>query len=153
MHDIFWRNVATQGAVGYGVAPGTVATCMMIPLIIFLANLDLPLFYRILLAGMFIVFGLYVTARALPFFNEKDPAPIVIDEAVSSVVLCLFLPMSFKIICLAIIFFRFFDIVKPLGIHYLERLPGAAGVMMDDLAAASLSYALIRIIMYAHGGL
>jgi phosphatidylglycerophosphatase A len=29
--------------------------------------------------------------------------------------------------------FRFFDILKPLGIHKIEKLPGAWGVMADDL--------------------
>ncbi|MBR2681121.1 MAG: phosphatidylglycerophosphatase A, partial [Exiguobacterium sp.] len=29
--------------------------------------------------------------------------------------------------------FRFFDILKPLGIHRFEAFPGAWGVMADDL--------------------
>lgn len=34
--------------------------------------------------------------------------------------------------------FRFFDILKPLGIKKLQKLPGGLGVTIDDLAAALL---------------
>jgi hypothetical protein len=33
--------------------------------------------------------------------------------------------------------FRFLDIVKPLGLRRLERLPGSWGIMLDDLAAGA----------------
>jgi phosphatidylglycerophosphatase A len=148
MHNIFWRNVATQGAVGYGTAPGTVATCMMIPLVFFLGGLQLSFGSAALMACAFVAFGWYVAARALPFFHEPDPAPIVIDEAVSFVALSLFLPANVKTIIIAALLFRLFDILKPLGIRYLERLPGAAGIMLDDLAAAGMAYLIIRVLMY-----
>ena len=32
--------------------------------------------------------------------------------------------------------FRFFDILKPLGIGRLQSIPGGTGVVADDLAAA-----------------
>ena len=36
-------------------------------------------------------------------------------------------------------FFRLLDILKPFPINRLERLPGAWGVMADDLAAGALA--------------
>ncbi|MDR0535204.1 MAG: phosphatidylglycerophosphatase A [Puniceicoccales bacterium] len=32
--------------------------------------------------------------------------------------------------------FRFFDVLKPIGINKLQRFPGGAGIVLDDLAAA-----------------
>jgi len=134
--DIFWRNVATQGAVGYGKAPGTVATVMMIPLIYFLGTLRMQPEQYCALSAIFVLFGWYVAYRALPFFAQSDPSEIVIDEMVSFIALFCFVPINLKTIVLGFILFRLFDIFKPFGISYCERLPGVAGVMTDDLAAA-----------------
>lgn len=41
----------------------------------------------------------------------------------------------------ALAFFRFFDIVKPLGVNTLQRLEGTWGVVADDLLAGL--YALL----------
>jgi phosphatidylglycerophosphatase A len=35
--------------------------------------------------------------------------------------------------------FRVFDVLKPLGVRRLERLPGGAGIMADDLGAGVLA--------------
>lgn len=147
-NNIFWRNVATQGAVGYGQAPGTVATIMMIPLVFFMGSLQLNPTHYAILAAVFVIFGWYVARCALPFFEEKDPSMIVIDEMVSFIALFCFIPVTVKTIILGFIFFRIFDIFKPFGIAYFEELPGAAGIMLDDLAAALLANFAIRFILY-----
>jgi phosphatidylglycerophosphatase A len=41
--------------------------------------------------------------------------------------------------------FRFFDILKPFGIRRLQDLPGGWGVVMDDVAAALASCAVMHI--------
>lgn len=145
--DIFWRNVATQGAVGYGQAPGTVATAMMIPLVYFMGAMHLSDQQYVALAFMFVAFGCFVVYRALPFFEHKDPSQIVIDEAVAFIALFCFLPINLKTIILGFLLFRLFDIYKPLGIAYLERLPGVAGIIMDDLAAAFAAHLVVQILL------
>ncbi|MCX6943233.1 MAG: phosphatidylglycerophosphatase A, partial [Opitutales bacterium] len=40
--------------------------------------------------------------------------------------------------------FRFYDILKPLGIRRLQDLPGGWGVVVDDLAAALASCATLH---------
>ena len=37
------------------------------------------------------------------------------------------------------LWFRLFDILKPLGVRRLEALPGGWGIMADDLAAGALA--------------
>lgn len=138
-NDFFWRNVATQGAVGYGQAPGTIATAMMIPLVYFLGTLHMSPEQYGAIAALFVLFGWYVASRALLFFAQPDPSEIVIDEMVAFIALFCFIPITIKTIILGFILFRLFDIFKPLGISYCERLPGAAGVMADDLAAAVMT--------------
>lgn len=147
-NDFFWRNVATQGAVGYGQAPGTVATAMMIPLVYFLGTLHIEPQQYCAIAALFVLFGWYVASRALPFFAQPDPSEIVIDEMVSFIALFCFIPINVKTIILGFILFRLFDIFKPFGISYCERLPGVVGVMTDDLAAAMLSNICIQLVSH-----
>ena len=41
--------------------------------------------------------------------------------------------------------FRFYDILKPLGIARLQTLPGGWGVVADDVAAALAACATLHI--------
>ena len=45
-------------------------------------------------------------------------------------------------------YYRFFDIVKPLGIRRMEDLPGGVGVMMDDVLAGVYSAVILLAINF-----
>ncbi len=147
--DIFVR-IATQGLVGFGAAPGTVATLMMVPLVYFLGNLGLPTSYYVLLCVLFLLGGAYIIYRALPAFNNYDPAAIVIDEMVCFLFVFIGVSVTMPTLIIGVGLFRFFDIVKPVGIAYLEELPGVYGVLCDDLAAALFSNVILHVLIYAH---
>lgn len=95
--------------------------------------------------GFFFLASFVVFFGAVPFVKKamrdtgiEDPGWIVIDEvcgmwmALALVSLENILEHPWLLL-VAFALFRFFDILKPLGIHRLERLPGAWGVMADDL--------------------
>ena len=42
--------------------------------------------------------------------------------------------------------FRFFDILKPLGIRKMEKLPGGYGIMADDILSGI--YGMIVIFIF-----
>jgi phosphatidylglycerophosphatase A len=52
---------------------------------------------------------------------------------------------SFLFLTVGFIFFRIFDIAKPIGIQKLQSLPKGYGVMIDDLAAAFISACLLLL--------
>ena len=94
---------------------------------------------------IFLVASIVVFFGAIPFVNKamrdtgtEDPGWIVIDE-VCGIFMTFALVNPYIIvdnpITLLVGFglFRFFDILKPLGIHRFEKFPGAWGVMADDL--------------------
>ena len=93
----------------------------------------------------FLAAALIVFFAAIPFVKKamkdtgtEDPGWIVIDEVCGVFMALAFIPCTLIVeypIYLAIAFglFRFFDILKPLGIHKFEKFPGAWGVMADDL--------------------
>lgn len=65
----------------------------------------------------------------------KDPGMIVIDEVAGFAAALLFLPPNPVSVILAFFFFRVFDILKIEPGRLLERLPGGAGIVLDDTAA------------------
>lgn len=105
----------------------------------------------------FLAAALVVFFAAIPFVNKamkdtgtEDPGWIVIDEVCGIFMALAFVPLEFIIAqpwILAVAFglFRFFDILKPLGIHKMEKLPGAWGVMADDLLGGLYAGIVIAI--------
>ncbi|TGC09093.1 phosphatidylglycerophosphatase A family protein [Methanolobus halotolerans] len=75
----------------------------------------------------------------------KDPFCVVIDEFVAAGFLVL---SSLRVIHVAasLTLFILFDYLKILGIHAVERLPGGFGIVLDDIAAASIAIALILLV-------
>ncbi|MES2881419.1 MAG: phosphatidylglycerophosphatase A [Bacteroidota bacterium] len=76
-----------------------------------------------------------------------DSNRIVIDELLGMCVALLFVPVSLTTVAIAFLFFRFFDIAKPLYIRRVEKLPGGWGVMTDDLLAGIYANLLLQIIL------
>ena len=77
----------------------------------------------------------------------KDSSKVVIDEVAGMAISLLFVPQNYKYVIICLILFRFFDILKPLGIKKLESLPKGWGVMADDVLAGLYSLAIIQILL------
>jgi phosphatidylglycerophosphatase A len=78
----------------------------------------------------------------------KDPARVVIDEVAGMCVSLLFVPVTLKYVIAALILFRFFDIVKPLYIKKIEKLPGGWGIMLDDVLAGIYANILLQAVLW-----
>lgn len=140
-----WLNVATLGPIGMLPAPGTIASCCMIPFIILLRTIC-PCSLYILYTGIGIIFGFICIKRSLGFFSESDPSSIVIDECVGCLIAFTFMPMTFFNVVIGLIMFRFFDITKCLGIRWCERISGPWGILTDDMLAGIMTIVLMQII-------
>lgn len=85
----------------------------------------------------------------------KDPAKVVMDEwAGQSLTFLFFLfPYTvfiqhFVIILVAgFILFRIFDILKPLGVHKIQKIPGGWGILLDDLLAGLYANICLEILI------
>lgn len=96
-----------------------------------------------LLAAIVVIFfvGLWASGVYAAASNTHDPGAVVIDE-VAGQWLALF-PLALTSVALdpvfyatAFILFRVFDVLKPWPASYLDQnLPGAWGIMTDDIAA------------------
>ncbi|MBE7527555.1 MAG: phosphatidylglycerophosphatase A [Burkholderiales bacterium] len=128
-------------AMGAGVglmrfAPGTFGTIAAYPLYRFLDSILEPV-SLLLIIDVFFILGIWacaVTGRAL---NSPDHSGMVWDEIVAFMLILFFIPDHWIWQLAAFLLFRFFDIVKPPPIGYLDdKLKGGLGVMLDDLVAA-----------------
>lgn len=107
----------------------------------------------------FFAAALVVFFAAIPFVKKamkdtqtEDPGWIVIDEVCGIFMTFAFVGTASLLAnpwLLAIGFglFRFFDILKPLGIHKFEAFPGAWGVMADDLLGGIYAGILMAVIV------
>ena len=89
--------------------------------------------------------GVYFSHLSLKKSNDHDPSYIVIDEWVGQWVALSFIPVNLNFAILGFILFRFFDITKNGPVKYFEKIPGALGVMSDDIAAGLMSAIVIFI--------
>ena len=106
-------------------------------------------FTPLLIAALIVLFtflGTWATARLMPSWGD-DPSRVVVDEMVGVWVPLLLAVNGWQALA-ALLLFRFFDIVKPLGIRSLDRRHGAFWVMADDLLAGVYSAVVLYIIIF-----
>lgn len=81
----------------------------------------------------------------------KDSYRVVIDEMAGMLVTLIFIPHNAYLLLAAFILFRFFDMVKPLYIRRMEKLPAGTGVMMDDVLAGIYGNIVLQIaLLFIH---
>ena len=119
---------------GPGTA-GTVLGTLIWAVIALFAGLDGTTLQTtmLLLTIVFTILGTWATAQLQPYWGE-DPSRVVIDEIVG--------------VWIALVLFRFYDMVKPLGIKRLDRMRGAFYVMADDILGgvyAAITMVIIKI--------
>lgn len=92
--------------------------------------------------------GTWATARLRPFWGD-DPKRVVVDEMVGVWIPLLVVEAGeWGWAFVAFALFRFFDILKPLGIRALDRRRGAIWVMIDDVAAGVYSLIVILLLRW-----
>lgn len=133
-------------ALGFGTglapfAPGTIGTLLAFPLYALLARWLSPVGVLALLPGLFAV-GVWACGRTGRALGVADHSSMNWDEIVAFLLVLVFTPPGLVWQAAAFGAFRFFDILKPPPIRYIDRtVKGGFGVMVDDLLAAF--YALL----------
>lgn len=143
------RLVTTLGGIGYlSHAPGTFAAAFA-TIVWYLCSNNFAEFHnwQIILVAISIIAGVYFSDKVC-LESGKDPSFIVIDELAGMWVALLLIPPSLVNYILAFALFRFFDIVKPLGIRSLEKVKNGWGVMLDDILAGIYSNITLRFLIF-----
>lgn len=143
-------GLATLGPLGQKLpAPGTfgsVAGLAVFGSLVMLADMS-PLLVSLLFLPFFLL-GIPLCTKAEKILGKSDPGEIIWDEFTVIPFIFLLIPdkfgaenqiESFMWLLAGFLIFRFFDILKPLGIKRLQALSGGMGVMIDDFVAALYS--------------
>lgn len=82
-------------------------------------------------------------------YIDSDPQEIILDECIGIWWALGVYSLPWYWIVGAFLLFRFFDGTKYCGVAWFEKLPGALGILSDDIAAGLLTYGIIQILVYS----
>lgn len=129
-------------------APGTFGTVAAIPVYLVVSQLSI-LSYLLIIALAFIL-GVYLcgyTSRAL---GVHDHSGIVWDEIVGYLITMIAVPLEVWLVVAGFVLFRFFDILKPWPIKWVDtHLKGGFGIMFDDVLAGIFALIGVHLLNYA----
>ena len=137
-------------ALGFGSglapkAPGTFGTLAAIPIYLLLTLLT-PFHYALMVLIMSIA-GIYICGKAAADVGVHDHGAIVWDEFVGFFITMFMVPVSWQSILLGFILFRFFDILKPWPISFIDKkMTGGLGIMFDDIIAGLFALIIMQLI-------
>jgi len=141
------KLLATALGAGYSpIAPGTCGTAVAVPLA--WACRDLPWWQFALVAAVVTAVGIWAADRADRAWGTHDCQKIVIDEVAGYLVTMAAVDRGhWAPLALGFVAFRFYDIVKPPPVRWLdEHLPGGWGVVLDDIAAGVMGLVTMVVL-------
>ena len=140
------KLLSTFFFIGYfPKAPGSAAT--LAGMIIGYCLKDYPVFY-VLTFLVITILGFWSAGKMEKFVGEKDPSCVVIDEVTGVMIAFFMLPWNWSIVWTAFFLFRAFDMFKIYPANKFESLPGAIGVMMDDVIAGIYTNITMQIAIF-----
>jgi phosphatidylglycerophosphatase A len=145
----FYKLIATFFGLGYApVAPGTFGALggFLISLVCWYAGMPSErfLYIHIFLILVSYMAGVYAVNKLKEEWGH-DPSRVVIDETLGFWVSIIFLPINWNVLLSGFILFRFFDILKPLGIRKIDQMNSPHSVMLDDVAAGIFANAVLQV--------
>ncbi len=145
--DRFYMFIATGAGSGYlPKAPGTWGSALGVLIWLLIGRLSLPFFAGIL--GILFLLGTVSAGAAEKIVNRGDPALVVIDEVVGQLIALTAAPMHPAAILAGFLLFRFFDILKPFPVGWIDQhLHGGLGIMLDDVIAGLYALLVLHISM------
>ena len=140
--------LASAGYLGYiPRVPGTVGT--LVGVMVFLLYSSFPPSIYLLSTAALFALACWVSERAEIILGQRDSPKIVIDEVVGYLVTMAFLPRTLTTMVAGFLFFRVFDIIKPIPAGAIDRrMPGGLGVVLDDVVAGFYANVLLHLAAY-----
>ena len=147
-----WRNPLHWLATGFGsglspFAPGTVGTLAAIPFYWLMSYLPLSVYIAVTVVAA--LAGIWICQSATKAIGQDDHGSIVWDEFVGFWITMIAAPKGLFWLLAGFLIFRFFDIIKPWPIRWLDRyVKGGLGIMVDDVLAGLFGLLVMQIGVY-----
>ena len=130
--------------------PGTIGTLGAIPLVWAFARLG-PMNY------LYATFAIVVFSIVVAHIYETEVATgpdapeLVIDEVAGFLVTMAWVPFTWPWVLMSFMLFRFFDMLKPFPISWIDRrVEGGLGAVADDLAAGVICNIILQYLLQHH---
>ena len=150
--------IGTLFGVGYlPIAPGTWGSFFTLPLV-YGAALLFPMYGIPVFCAVCCILSL-MSAPAVEKKYGHDPSQFVMDECAGQSLVFILSGFTFSlsgdafILAAGFLLFRFFDILKPLGVDKLQKLPGEIGILADDLLAGVYTFICLEGLIYVYNTL
>ena len=132
-------------------APGTFGTLAAIPLYLLIQPLSLSVYLLITLLTL--VLGFYLCGQTAKALGVHDHGGIVWDEIVGFFITMIAVPLDWKWILAGFVLFRFFDIIKPWPIKWIDaKVSGGVGIMLDDVLAGIFALIGLHLLIRVYVG-
>ncbi|MCU1719347.1 phosphatidylglycerophosphatase A [Pseudomonas sp. 5P_3.1_Bac2] len=153
-----WSNPWHFIAFGFGTgtmrkAPGTWGSLAALPFIPLLQMLSDWGYW--LVVALSTLFGFWLCGKVARDLRVHDHEGIVWDEIVGMWITLWLVPEGWVWLLVGFLVFRFFDILKPWPISWVDRnVHGGVGIMLDDLLAAVCAWLTMQALVWGwgHGG-
>ncbi len=144
--------IATGAYSGYlPKAPGTWGS--LLGVLLWAAGLHrlAPTSYAAVLGGLFVI-GTIAAGAAEKIVDQSDPGLVVIDEIVGQLIVLALAPKHPLAVVAAFALFRFFDILKPFPVGWLDQhIHGGLGIMLDDVMAGLYALLILQVGIWLLG--
>lgn len=145
-----WRDPIHFITCGFGVgmlpAPGTWGT--LLGVVIYLLIHPSPLWLYLVIVILLNVAGVFLCEKVNKDLHTDDHPAAVWDEIATFPIVMIAVPLTWYWVVIGFLLFRFFDIVKPGPIGWIDNhVHGGIGIMLDDIAAAVVSLAFLQLFV------
>lgn len=124
--------------------PGTAGTLAAIIPYLFLQHLSLTNYLLVIVITALV--GIKICDATAKSLGVHDHGAIVWDEFVGFWITMIAAPAGWQWILAGFVLFRFFDIVKPWPINWLDKhVDGGLGIMLDDILAGLMAFLCIQL--------
>ena len=141
------KIIASVAGIGYIKGGGTLAATAYCIIWFLLPAGFSSGYWQVIITAAIIAVGTWSSNNVDSIWG-KDSSKVVIDEVAGMAITLLFVEQNIIFLLAGLFLFRFFDIVKPLGVKKMEKLPLGYGVMADDILAGVYSLVVMQVILF-----
>jgi len=143
-----WLFATFFGAGYFPKGPGTAGSLAAVLLAIPFLYLKLPAWWLGVASFCFLYPSIAAADVVAREASKKDPQIVVVDEVLGQwLTLAGAQRLNWRSLLIGFVLFRIFDILKPPPVRQLERVPGGAGIVLDDMMAGVFG----ALVLYGAG--
>ena len=151
------KTLSSLFFLGYiPLMPGTIGSLVTVGLLWYYRDSVAYLFmpqYAVKFCLFYIIFlaiATFLSNDSKEIFGSEDSKHIIIDECAGQILTFFLHALSWRVLLLGLLLYRFFDIVKPFPVYKFEEIEDGLGVTMDDVAAGVMANVSLFIIIWAY---